>query len=115
MPPQNIPITISKRGNHCEIDPAHVHADPNDTIVWTNDTSNNIVIFFPNPGAVFDDFSGDGSGKAHKEVANGQQHNRQVKGGPTLSPRGSHSHPYSVYCAATNSFAHGGSDGDVDV
>lgn len=110
-------ISVGKHGNVCVVDPSPANAGPGHTVKWTNNTGDEIEIFFPNHGRVFVDFPRDSSGNPHKKVPGGQRNNQysasvHPKAGAN-NPNGKHH--YAIYCKATGSFAVGGSDPELDV
>ena len=79
-----------------------------DTLTWTNDTGGDITVFVPLN-------TGRGNGPFNGMITRSASNAGTTPPSPAAAGNQSTSYIYAIYCQATNSFAIGGSDPQIEI
>jgi hypothetical protein len=103
MAAANIDLTVT--GQVCKATPGHRKVKNGQRVKWTNHTGGDVIVFFPHDKI----FGGSSVHFHHKIHDNHDYEPPKAVSGQTKGDL----FPYAVYCAATNSFAEGGSNPEI--
>ena len=79
-----------------------------DTLTWTNSTGGEIHVFVPV-------HAGADNGPFHAVVTRTAANNATTPPSPAAAGKTAQTYIYAIYCAATHSFATGGSDPQIEI